>query len=75
MSTPLERINELFADSVYQAYKKQRYGLKSCKAKVDPEYAQDLKELLVRTNEMNTCGLTFGGGCSKISIEEKIKTL
>lgn len=75
MSTPLERISELFADSVYQSYKKQRYGLKSCKAKVDPEFAQDLRDLLIRTNEMNTCGLSFGAGCSKVTIEEKIKTL
>ena len=75
MPTPLERISELFADSIYISYKKQRYGLKSCKAKVDPEFAQDLRELYIRSTEMNGCNLTFGGGCSKLSIEEKIKTL
>jgi hypothetical protein len=75
MPTPLERISELFADSVYISYKKQRYGLKTCKAKVDAEFAQDLRELYKRASEMNTCNLTFGGGCSKLSIEEKIKTL
>jgi hypothetical protein len=75
MPTPLEHISELFADSVFISYRKQRYGIKSCKAKVDPDFTHDLMELYKRSSEMNTCGLTFGGGCSKLSIEEKIKTL
>ena len=75
MPTPLEHISELFADSVFISYKVQRYGIKTCKAKVDAVFAQDLRELYKRTFEMNTCGLTFGGRCSKLSIEEKIKTL
>lgn len=75
MPTPLEHISELFADSVFISYRKQRYGIKSCKAKINAEYAQDLLEVYKRATEMNTCGLTFGGCCSKISIEEKIKTL
>jgi hypothetical protein len=72
---PIERISEVFADSVFVSYKKTRYGLKSCKATIDAEYASDLRDIYLRTLEMNTCGLTFGGGCSKISIEEKIKTI
>lgn len=72
---PLEHISEVFADAVFVSYKKTRYGLKSCKTTVNAEYASDMRELYLRTLELNTCGLTFGGSCSKISIEEKIKTI
>lgn len=73
MST-IDHISELFAESVHVRYKKKRYGIKSCNMTVDPDYASDLRELLLRSQELDKCKLTLGG-CGLTAIEEKIKTL
>jgi ferritin-like protein len=72
--TPLIRINQLFADSVFTNYRKKRYGLKKCKTAYDPEYLNDMRELLKRSTELEQCEKKLGG-CSITKIEETIKTL
>lgn len=75
MSQPLERIHKIFSESMFEIYKKRRYGIKSCRLTIDPDYAYDLLNLYQRGLELDCCGLTFSGNCSTTSIEEKIRTL
>ena len=72
---PLIRINEVFAQSVYATYKRKRYGLKTCSALVDEELADDLRNLLIRGNEMHACLCDMQGFCSLSNVEEKINTI
>lgn len=68
-------INELFADSLYQEFNKERYGLKGCKKRLDPDYAYEMKALYERSLERKNCNLHFDCCCSFESIEEQINTL
>lgn len=72
--TPLIRINQLFADSVFSNYRKKRYGLKKCKTTYDPEYLNDMRELLKRGTELKECCQVMGT-CDLVKLEETIKTL
>ena len=72
---PLVRINEVFADAVYATYKKKRYGLKTCSALIDEEVADDLRNILIRGNEMRVCLCEPQGFCSLSNVEEKINTI
>lgn len=75
--TPSEliRINEVFAQSVYARYKQKRYGLKNCSALIDADLADDLRNLLIRATEMETCSCIMSSTCSLSTIKEKINTL
>jgi hypothetical protein len=66
-------INKLFADAVYTAYKKKRYGIKKCKVTYSADMLSDLKEIHERALEMKSCNRVFCCGLS--TIEEKINTL
>lgn len=71
----LIRINEVFAETVYAHYKRKRYGLKTCSALIDQELADDLRNLLIRGREMETCSCVMPGFCTLTKVEEKINTI
>jgi hypothetical protein len=73
--TPLIRINQVYAQSVYAKYKQKRYGFKNCNASVDADFANDLRNLVIRAAEMETCECVMSSACSLQTIEEKINTL
>ena len=68
-------INELFADSLYQEFNKDRYGLNGCKKRLDPNYAHEMKAIYERALERKNCNLVFDCCCSFEKIEEQINTL
>lgn len=72
----LTHINELFADAVFQEMQKKRFGLKTCRAKVDAELADDLRSIYIRNLERKDCGCTVEyESCSHTKVEERINTL
>ena len=76
MSKTLSHINKLFADSVFQEIRKKRFGLKVCKAHVDLDLADDLRNIYSRQLELIDCECNPDlGSCSRISVEERINTL
>lgn len=71
-----EYINELFADSVFQEFNRDRYGLKSCKKKLESDLAYDMKIIYERAKERNECDEISDCGCCTLkAIEEQINTL
>jgi hypothetical protein len=71
-----EYINELFADSLYQEFNRDRFGLKSCKKKLDSELAYDMKTLYERAKEREECGIVDTDCCCSLKkLEEQINTL
>lgn len=72
---PLVRINEVFAQTVYAKYKRKRYGLKNCNLLINADFADDLRNLLIRATEMEKCECIMSGSCTLSVIEEKINTL
>jgi hypothetical protein len=72
---PLVRINEVFAQSVYAKYKQKRYGLKNCSTLINADFADDLRNLLIRATEMEECLCIMSSACSLSVIKEKINTL
>lgn len=72
---PRTRIETLFSDVTYNLYMQKRYGIRTCKNQVDQDLAADLRELLIRSTEMETCGKNLGASCSTLIIEERINTL
>ena len=76
MSDTLDYINELFADSLFQIMRQKRFGLKTCRAKVDHELADDLRNIYMRNLERKSCNLeTEYAECSGERVEERINTL
>jgi len=72
----LTNINELFADSLYQEFNIERYGLKNCKKRLDPDYAYEMRSLYTRALERQACGIVEQGCCCTLPIlEEQINTL
>lgn len=72
----LEHINELFADAVFQEMQKKRFGLKTCRAKVDAALADDLRTIYLRNLERKDCGCSVEyASCSQVAVEERINTL
>lgn len=72
----LEHINELFADAVFQEMQKKRFGLKTCRAKVDAALADDLRTIYMRNLERKSCGYSVEyQSCSQAAVEERINTL
>lgn len=71
-----EHINELFADSLFQEFNRDRYGLKSCKKKLESEIAYDYKILYERAKEREECGIVDSNCCCSLKkLEEQINTL
>ncbi len=68
------RINKVFADSIYARYKQKRYGIKTCNALVDADFANDMRELLKRNEELQACSRKLEG-CGLDRIQERIDTL
>lgn len=66
-------INRLFADAVYAAYRKKRYGIKKCRVTYSTDMLSDLNEIHKRALEMKSCNRVFC--CDLSTIEEKINTL
>jgi hypothetical protein len=75
MISPLIRINQVYAQSVYAKYKQKRYGLKNCNTVINADFADDLRNLLIRATEMEACECIMSSACSLATIEEKINTL
>jgi hypothetical protein len=72
---PLIRINEVFAQTIYARYKQKRYGLKNCNTIINPDLADDLRNLLIRATEMEACECIMSSACSLSKIKERINTL
>jgi hypothetical protein len=71
-----EHINELFSDSLYQEFNRDRFGLKSCKKKLDSYLAYDMKNIYERAKEREKCGEVVNDSCCTLkAIEEQINTL
>lgn len=71
-----EHINKLFADSLFQEFNRDRYGLKSCKKKLESEAAYDYKILHERAKEREKCGIVDSDCCCSLKkLEEQINTL
>jgi len=76
VTDPLTHINQLFADALFQDMQRKRYGLKVCRAKVDADLADDLRNLYVRGEERKACGCTVETtSCSHASVTERINSL
>lgn len=75
MMNPRTRIETLFSDVTYNLFLQKRYGIRTCKNQINQDLVADLRELLIRSTEMETCGQNLGGSCSKLTIEERINTL
>jgi hypothetical protein len=72
----LLHITELYSESVFQKFNKDRFGLESCKPAVDSEYAFELKTIYERLSEKESCGISSDSSCCcKQTIEETINTL
>jgi hypothetical protein len=69
------RVNELFSETVYASYKRKRYGMKTCSAVTNEELTDDLRNLLIRSQEQEACECVLPGTCTLTAIEERINTL
>ena len=76
MTNTLTHINQLFADALFQEMQRKRFGLKTCRAKVDADLADDLRQLYIRGQERKDCGCnTDSASCSLTAVQERINTL
>ena len=76
MIDTLTHINQLFADALFQDMQRKRFGLKTCRAKVDADLADDLRNLYIRGEERKTCGCAVETvSCSHNAVIERINTL
>ena len=75
--SPDTKIHSELAGSVYQSFKEKKYGIKSCKIKLDMYYLSDLLFLYNRSLELDDCISIFSNciKCSSLKLEEKINTL
>lgn len=71
----LIKINKIFSETVYASYKRKRYGMKTCSAIIDEELTDDLRNLLIRSQEQEACECVLPGTCTLTAIEERINTL
>lgn len=69
-----ERIEKLFAESIYEKFKTVRYGIKSCRDLHDPECLFRIKELYYHTESKFDCDQD-STDCSFKKIKELINTL
>lgn len=70
------KIQQLFAENMFNDFQTKRFGLKNCKATYDINYLYDLKELYKVTKEAEACTPTEPLSCCKhCVIVEKINTL
>jgi hypothetical protein len=73
---PSVYINKLLADTVWNSFRKKKYGLRNCGSnKHDPNTLFDLKYLHVSQLERISLGVTETAGCGLDKLEEKINTL
>ena len=74
MTSPNIKVEQLFTASMMQMYRKDFYGMSSCKLSYDPKFLRDLKELLEITTCMENNGNCFCN-CTSQLVEEKINIL
>jgi len=74
MDITQERIEKLFGESVYEHFKTIRYGIKSCKKVLDPEYLYGIKGLYYHKKEKFDCDQD-SEECSFKKVKELINTL
>ena len=73
---PNFHIADLVAESSYQKFNVDRFGIESCVKTVDFNIALELQTIYNRALERKACGLNEASACCPIeAIEEKIKTL
>lgn len=73
---PNFHIADLVAESSYQKFNVDRFGIESCIKTVDSKMALELQEIYNRALERKACNLSDASACCPIeAIEEKIKTL
>ena len=68
-------IYEKLAIAGWEAYKAKRYGIKTCKPKMDIEYIQNLKEIYLFFLEKEACEEAISCYCTVERLEETINTL
>lgn len=73
---PSFHIADIVAESCFQKFNIDRFGIESCIKTVDFQLALELQTILNRALERKACGLESAIGCCPIeAVEEKIKTL
>lgn len=73
---PNFHIADLVAESTYQKFNADRFGIESCVKTVDSKLALELQEIYNRGLERQACGLDNTSACCPLeAIMEKIKTL
>lgn len=73
---PNFHIADLVAESTYQKFNADRFGIESCINTVDSEMALELQTIYKRLQERKACNLEDASACCPLeAIEEKIKTL
>lgn len=73
--TSLQRIHNIYAETLFAHFNQKRFGLKSCSVKIEPEFADDLIVMYKRELEKVTCGYPCSSGCGVTKLEELINTL
>ena len=69
----LEKIQCKFADSMFEIYTQKRFGLKSCRPRVQVEDIYDILNLYLNSLTVDGCGLC--PDCDLQTMNEKINTL
>jgi hypothetical protein len=54
----LQKIKCLFSEEIYNSYKQQRYGIKTCSGPADPDELSDIRELMEYIMTMDISGLS-----------------
>jgi len=75
--TNQDRIYIEFANTTFNNFNDRRFGIGSCNASLDYEYINDLREILDRSLELESCddNLDDCCGCNLDTINERIQTI
>lgn len=71
------KINKAFADAASVVFNKHRFGIKDCRIEHDPYRLLELKEIYLRSVELESCDSQLDSclGCDLETIQETLKTL
>lgn len=60
---------------MWKEYRRKRYGIKSCTNDLDKDLLADLRESLIRAQELDTCDLRLGEVATLEIITERVNTI
>ena len=69
----LEKIECMFASAMFDVYTQRRFGLKSCRPRIDESTLYDILKLYLNSLSIAECGLC--PTCDIQTLNEKINTL